>query len=301
MGGLILLYAVLVFWLGQVRPIDGDEGFYAAAAGLVNEGRSPYQDFFYPQGPLLPYLYGWLVGAGGHHLKILRLGSSLLAVLAVVPWLLFLADRKRLPLPVAVTAALLLLLDPHLLSWNATIKTFAFCNLSVSWSLYFLWRGLRGRPWPWLAAVGLALGLCVSARTLYAPLALALWGGVLVVAIRRRTRAAWLGVAAFAAGGLLGLWPLLAAWFRNPDLFWFNNVVCHQIRYSDLRAQGLGDAFGPRLAAAAAVAGRVLFLKPFRLLVLVLALVGWRSLWTGRAVAEAGGDGRSERASWSSS
>ena len=283
MSGLVLLFAGLVFWFGQVRPIDADEGFYASAAGLVSEGKAPYQDFFYPQSPLLPYVYGGMVKLGGQHLKALRLGSSMLTVLAVIPWLLFLADTKRWRLQVSIAAFSLLLLDPHLLSWNVTVKTFAFCNLAISWSLYFLCRGLQGRAWLWLGGAGLAAGLCLSTRALYAPMALALGVGLLVVTIRRGDRASWVGLAAFTLGGLAGAAPLLVAWLQNPDLFWFNNITCHQIRFSVLRSEGLGSAFWPRTSAALTVAAQALLLKPYRFMILVLAVIGWSSLIKPRA------------------
>jgi O-antigen ligase len=43
------------------RLIARDEGFYLLAARLVMEKELPYVDFFYPQMPLFPYLYGlWM-------------------------------------------------------------------------------------------------------------------------------------------------------------------------------------------------------------------------------------------------
>ena len=57
----ILLFAACVVWFSIVatnRLIAKDEGFYVVAAQLVSEGRVPYLDFFYPQMPYLPYLYG---------------------------------------------------------------------------------------------------------------------------------------------------------------------------------------------------------------------------------------------------
>ncbi len=53
----LLAFAAGTLALSRVRPIDGDEGYYATAARLVSEGRTPYLDFFYPQMPLLPYVY----------------------------------------------------------------------------------------------------------------------------------------------------------------------------------------------------------------------------------------------------
>ena len=45
--------AVLSVWWGAVNQ---DEGWYLYAARLVGEGKLPYRDFFFTQGPVLPFL-----------------------------------------------------------------------------------------------------------------------------------------------------------------------------------------------------------------------------------------------------
>ncbi|MEN8184892.1 MAG: hypothetical protein ABFS46_20415, partial [Myxococcota bacterium] len=61
---LLLAFSVQCLTWGGVaalRPVDGDEGYYLMAARLVLEGGVPYRDFFFPQMPLLPYVYAaWL-------------------------------------------------------------------------------------------------------------------------------------------------------------------------------------------------------------------------------------------------
>ncbi len=52
----LVLYAFSV-WFGNLNQ---DEGWYLYAARLVSEGRMPYRDFFFTQGPVLPYVYGLL-------------------------------------------------------------------------------------------------------------------------------------------------------------------------------------------------------------------------------------------------
>ena len=55
-GTALVLYAFAV-WFGNLNQ---DEGWYLYAARSVAEGRMPYRDFFYTQGPVLPYVYGML-------------------------------------------------------------------------------------------------------------------------------------------------------------------------------------------------------------------------------------------------
>ena len=40
--------------------LNQDEGWYLYAAQRVAEGAMPYRDFFFTQGPVMPYVYGAL-------------------------------------------------------------------------------------------------------------------------------------------------------------------------------------------------------------------------------------------------
>ena len=52
--------AAVNVWFG---PLNQDEGWYLLAAQNVSRGMTPYRDFLYTQGPVLPYAYGWIAGA----------------------------------------------------------------------------------------------------------------------------------------------------------------------------------------------------------------------------------------------
>lgn len=55
-GAAPVLYAFAV-WFGSLNQ---DEGWYLYAARRVSEGAMPYRDFFFTQGPVMPYVYGAL-------------------------------------------------------------------------------------------------------------------------------------------------------------------------------------------------------------------------------------------------
>ena len=57
-GAALIVYAFAV-WFGNLNQ---DEGWYLYAARSVADGRMPYRDFFFTQGPALPYVYGLLHG-----------------------------------------------------------------------------------------------------------------------------------------------------------------------------------------------------------------------------------------------
>ncbi len=62
-GAAIAMYGFAV-WFGNLNQ---DEGWYLYAARMVAAGKLPYRDFFFTQGPVMPYVYGllyrvWSVG-----------------------------------------------------------------------------------------------------------------------------------------------------------------------------------------------------------------------------------------------
>ena len=65
-GAVFVSLSAVFVSLGLVRLVVRDEGFYLLAADLVMRGERPYLDFFYPQTPLLPYLYGAWLRLFGH-------------------------------------------------------------------------------------------------------------------------------------------------------------------------------------------------------------------------------------------
>ena len=80
--------AAAAVWMGGLNQ---DEGWYLYAANLVAEGKMPYRDFFYTQGPMLPIVYSafaWIwksfgiLGARVFTLAIGLFGILLAAALA---------------------------------------------------------------------------------------------------------------------------------------------------------------------------------------------------------------------------
>ena len=61
--------AALVLYTGAVcfGNLNQDEGWYLYAARMVAEGRAPYRDFFFTQGPVMPHVYGALTGLWSAH------------------------------------------------------------------------------------------------------------------------------------------------------------------------------------------------------------------------------------------
>ena len=271
---ILVIYPLGLAAISQVRPLDGDEGYYATAARLVSEGHTPYKDFFYPQMPLLPYVYAPFYKLVGSSLAGMRLLSVLLSALALVVWGLFLRARFG-DRPMFVIGGLLLVaLNPYLLSWNVTIKTYALSNLGVFAALWTVDRGFQTRRVVWFLLAGLAAGLVVEARLLYLP-----WAGSLLAALawthwrHPQVGVSLLSIAAASAGFLLGLLPAVALFVSDPARFHFNNLDYHNLRFSQLDRSAGDNA--TQAVAALQEGARALFLNPYLVMLILLAVVGW--------------------------
>ncbi len=269
----VLGFVILGLVLVHVRPLDGDEGYYASAARLVAEGGTPYADFFYPQAPLLPYVYApWqmLTGSSFSGLRILSVLSAALGL-----WFLgsYFSRRPGRPVLMIVLGVMLVAADPHFLTWNVVVKTFALTNLGVLAVLWLLHRGWTGGSGRHLVLAGVIAGLVVGVRLMYVAWAGSLWLGVLIIQWRESgTTGIRQRLGPLTAGLAAGLLPMLLFFVRDPDRFLFNNLRYHVLRYSVHRAGGAG--WDVRFWDALMVLGRTLVENPYLLVLLVLAVWG---------------------------
>ena len=217
-------FAALVYY-AAVRPIDADEGFYATAARLVWEGKTPYRNFFYQQAPLLPYIYSWVWGIQPRSLLAMRLLSAVFGGAAVMLWGIWLVKAKPFSSKVTLASFVVILLNPYWISWHVVVKTYAFSNFLMTVALIALSTGLQSARARWFCATGIALGLCASARSFYGPLipVVLVW----LLARDRRSLQRYSRAGMFSAGALIGLLPIILSFARDPHAFLFNNVQYH--------------------------------------------------------------------------
>ena len=280
-----ILYLVALVSYARTRPIDGDEGYYCTAARLVGEGKAPYRDFFYQQAPLLPHFYSWPWRIHPHSIVVLRIFSALCGGLAVWLWGAFLVSSERGSLALALGVFAVVLLNPYWVAWHVVVKTYALANLLTSIALICMYYALQsGRRW-WLFAFGVVLGMCASARSLYAPLVPAafFW---MIYSQRKTSHNFGARLLALVGGCGIGLAPMLYSFLRSPRAFAFNNF-----RYHSLDAGYMW--FDNKLVEGYQSAGHVLLLfvahgivglfvfHPYFTLEVVIAAIGytvWRKL-----------------------
>ena len=250
--GVFLLGCLLYLPTAMLLPIDGDEGFYLLAAKLVFQGQHLYTDFFYPQMPLQPYVYGLWLKVFGCTWYSARLFTALLAVLTGVLLYQYVADSvgKR---SLALLAAALYCFSTISLGWCTVAKTHALATFLVMAALVLLPRaGQPGNRRRYLLS-GLLLGLAVDTRLLFLAGALAV-----VIALwrsagsrsERSTRIGWLLVGV-GVGLLPNLWFIAA----NAGNYFFCNLGYHSLRTQFGLIGGLGQKFFTLLQLAGAAKG----------------------------------------------
>ena len=196
-------------WMGGLNQ---DEGWYLYAANLVAEGKLPYRDFFFTQGPVMPMAYSvfdwvwksWgLLGARVFTLSIGTFGMLLAAVLArrLAP------DGRR---GVAALVTLFLLGSNLYHIYFVTIpKTYALASLFVTAGFVFLcWtnNGRRRNVVLWSVASGVSLALAAGTRISLGAILAVVGVHLLVSAMRRQADPdSRIRLVGFALGGLCTL------------------------------------------------------------------------------------------------
>ena len=103
-AGALLCLAFAAVWFGGLNQ---DEGWYLYAAQMVRAGHLPYRDFFYTQGPAMPFVYSVLapVWGRGSPLQGILGGRIVTLVLGLVGVGCAVALARRLVPPARRSAA----------------------------------------------------------------------------------------------------------------------------------------------------------------------------------------------------
>ena len=199
-----LVLAAASVWLGGLNQ---DEGWYLYAARLVAEGKMPYRDFFYTQGPLLPLVYSVFApawenfGIVGGRLVTLAIGFLSLVFAAATARLLGPQSRKG----AAGTIAFMLLgCNLYHVYYETIPKTYALASFFLMMGIYLLsfalvrMRGIASQLM--LFASGVTMAHAAGARISLAAAIAAVAAG-LALAFRQRKFA----FVPFSLGAALGI------------------------------------------------------------------------------------------------
>ena len=224
MRGVRIFWALAVFafvvlgaaavWLGGLNQ---DEGWYLYAANLVAEGKVPYCDFFFTQGPVMPTIYEgftWVWqkwGLLGARIFTLLIGAFGICIAAVLAHQLAPKERKS---EAAVITFTLLGCNLYHLYYVAIPKTYALAGWLVLVGFFAL--SLLGNShvvirYLGAAASGLVFAFAAGTRISLGAIlaAVGLW---LLIGFRHyRFACLWFGL-----GGLMGLWLVYGVYLIHP-------------------------------------------------------------------------------------
>lgn len=125
----LLALTVLNLFKGDLNQ---DEGWYLYAARMVSEGRFPYIDFAYPQGPVMPFVYVIArplvdaFGVLGGRLFSALLGLAGLVIASLLAARLVSPERRNLA---AFLAFCLASVNVYQNYYLASVKTYSLCAL----------------------------------------------------------------------------------------------------------------------------------------------------------------------------
>lgn len=196
-----LALTVLNLYWGDLNQ---DEGWYLYAAREVAQGRLPYRDFAFTQGPLLPLVYSFaarLVSRYG-----LAAGRVVTAGVGWLSAMLAALLAARLSRPgtrgtAALIAFALAACNVYQSYFTTVVKTYALTALFLMLGIVALASVTRRAGVLWAFAAGVFMALSAGTR-LSAGAALPVAGLYLLLLRRRLGDGRWL---AFGVGGVLGL------------------------------------------------------------------------------------------------
>jgi hypothetical protein len=198
-----------------LRVLDQDEGYYAIAAKVVAHGKTPYVSFWFPQTPLMPYVYGGWQRVFQESWYALR-GLSVLFTVALGCIVYGYVVRRWSSRRLALVAVVLLAATPLGFEWYPTVKTYALSTLLL-FSAYVWAEKSSARTW---FVAGIFLGLAIDVRLLVASVVI-----VFLVYARRHAGPFLIGLA-------VGLIPSIWLFVIGPARF-FNDTLRSQTSRSD--------------------------------------------------------------------
>lgn len=214
----------------RLGDLNQDEGWYLLAARSVSEGKLPYRDFAFTQGPMLPVVYSVAqplvakFGVAGGRMFTIVLGA-IAALFAT-----YLAGRIAPPRHQHVARAVALTLiavNVYHSYFTTIVKTYSLCALFLAAGFFALSFVTEKRGWTFAALGGFLLAAAAATR-ISSGAALAVTGLVLLFNRRRVGDAVWIG---FGIGGALGLALFLGSWLLvAPEGFKFGVFEYHTMR-----------------------------------------------------------------------
>jgi hypothetical protein len=215
---LIIIFSLTFFgYIATHRLIAQDEGFYLMAGKLVSSGKIPYLDFFYPQAPLLPYIFaawGKIFGFTWVSFRVLMgLVSTLLAIL------IYKDTKDKTNYFLALFSILFFSLSIMSFPWFTITKGYALSTLFL-FCAYILLNNKHA-----FFISGILVGLAGLIRLPLAGVApvIVIW----LYFFLKKDPHKYKKIGLFILGGLVTLLPTIYLASLNFDSFYYNNLGYH--------------------------------------------------------------------------
>jgi len=163
---LLTLYAVMLIIMVFNRIADADEGVYANAARMINEGMVVYEDFFYTQFPMMVTLFAPLADGGWDSFFSLRLISAAFGFLGALVFFVIALKITRDKFATLLLTALYVFSGMYL-TWNATFKPLPFTHF-FTLSSFLCWMIYREKDnLTYLILGGLMISAAFNIRSIF--------------------------------------------------------------------------------------------------------------------------------------
>ncbi len=214
-----------------------DEGFHLLTAQLIDNGRTPYLDFCFPQTLLNAYWNAAWMRVFGQTWRVTHIAAALLIAGGVYLMADFVLKRFPVPrwrLPCALAVALLTGFNDIVVQFGPIAQSYA-AGLFLSVAAFRLAVNTFVRAaWPWAFASGLCAGAAAGSTLLTAPVppVILLW---LLVYNSRSSR--WSKALAFCLGCMAPFAPMIRLFVKAPEQTFFN-VVQYQALFRRVNWNG---------------------------------------------------------------
>jgi hypothetical protein len=218
---------MLVF--SQTKAFFWDEGFHILAAHLVDTGKRPYLDFFFPQTPLNAYWNAAWMALFGPSWRVVHAVATLAtigSVVLIVEYLFALFPDHRWRSAAAFVGLALFGLHARVWLVGTISQAYPLCLLLVVAAFRMAIVAVARRRLGMSALAGLCAGAAAASSLLTAAAS-----PVLLIWIWLHNRAGNRGIkaAAFLAGATAAFLPVLALFARGPHQVVFDILKYHTL------------------------------------------------------------------------
>jgi len=229
-----LYFALLLLGVGMVAysqtlSLFWDEGFHILTARLIDTGKRPYLDFFFPQTPLNAYWNAAWMAIFGPRWRVVHVVAALVtttSVLLMTQYIAGLFPDRGSQLPAAFAGLALFGLHPWTWMTGTLAQAYPLCLLLVVAAFRAAVSGVARPRFGMSALAGLAAGAAAASSLLTALISpvLLVWMG-----IYNRAGSRWIKAAAFLGGALVAWIPVLVLFARSPHVVTFDILKYHTL------------------------------------------------------------------------